>query len=139
MNPQTIINHLLQTSKPLSLLQAKEVLREAYDVDFGIFNHLKQAQVESRLSKPDGKRPLASVALHPAEDWAGKDTQLDMVLRGFADNEVGQIFQISFLEFLQLPVEYTERMMRVSKAILQRKSNQTEAQRQALSAAAAGK
>lgn len=115
------------------------MLREAYDVDFGIFNHLRQAQLESAGMPPELKRPLASVALHPAEEWAGENTQIDVVMRGFADNEVGQIFQISFLEFLSLPVEYAERLMRISKNILQRKSNQTESQRAALAAAAAGR
>lgn len=138
-DPQTVINHLLQTAKPQPLLQVKEMLREAYDVDFGIFNHLKQAQLESAGMKPELKRPLASVALHPAEDWAGKDTQLELVMRGFADNDVGQNFHMSFVEFLALPVEYAERLMRISKTILQRKNNQTDAQRAALTASMAGR
>ena len=119
---------VLQKSKPMSRLNAAQVLSEAYDVTFGIFDHLRQAQIESHSPGPSGKRPLASVALHPAEAWADEKTHMELVFKGFAENQVGDIFKISLLEFLELPVEYAERVMRISKSILARKANQQESQ-----------
>jgi len=120
------------------MLQAKEVLYEAYDVTFGIFNHLKQAQIEKINPESHLKRPLALVALHPAETWAGPKTELDRIMRGFSDNKVAEFFNLSFTEFLELPVEYTEMVMRVCKDALKRKTSETAAQASALAQAAHG-
>lgn len=138
-DPNCILNQVLQKTKPISRLQAAQVLGEAYDVTFGIFNHLKQAQLEASTTSIENKRPLASVALHPAEAWAGEKTNLDVVLRGFAENQVGDIFKMSLTEFLELPVEYAERVMRISKSILTRKNNQQDAQAAAMAAEAANR
>jgi hypothetical protein len=123
-NPDNLIDQILLKSKPMDFLEAKELLYEAYDNTFGIFDHVRQAQLESRSSNADQKRPLASVALHPAEDWAGVDTQLEKVLKGFADNNVKEIFGIGIDVFLNLPVEYAQRIMRISKAVIKRKDTQ---------------
>jgi hypothetical protein len=127
-DPACVLNQVLQHTQPLSQLSAKQVLREAYDVTFGIFDHLQQAQFEKSRPGPQSKRPLASVAMHPAEEWARENSDLDRVMRGFADNDVGGIFKISFPEFLALPVEYAERMMRISKSILARKAQHSSSQ-----------
>lgn len=120
----------------MSRLEAKEVLSEAYDVTFGIFDHLRQAAIEQKTTRPELKRPLASIALHPAEAFASKGTELYKVLEGFAENEVGDTFKISLPEFLDLPVEYAQALMSISKKRLERKSKQVDSQQASLEAAA---
>lgn len=138
-DPNNLFNQVLAKTKPMELMQAKELLAEAYDTTFGIFNHLRQAQIEEKSADPALKRPLALVALHPAEDWAGRHSQLELILRGFADNAVAEHFNISLPEFLDLPVEMAERLMRISKSIMQRKSHDNEAARSQIETAAAGR
>jgi hypothetical protein len=121
-----IFNRVLAETKPLDSIAAEQVLREAFDQTFGIFDHLKQAQIEESArtqKRPELCRPLASVALHPAEDWAGEKTHLDLVMEGFAENRVAELFNISFLDFLDLPVEYAARLMKISKLMLERRKN----------------
>lgn len=102
---------------------------EAYDVTFGVFNHIQQSHIDNnKLTPAEAKRPLSLVALHPAEDWAGEHTSLERVLKGFADNGVGEVFRISLLEFLALPVEYANRLMRISKKAMEKKTQHVEDQ-----------
>ncbi len=107
---------------------------EAYDVAFGIFDHLKQAQSDNAQTNPDLKRPLASVALHPAEAWAGPGKQLETVLKGFEANNVAATFNLSIIDFLNLPVEYAELIMRICKNSVKRKSAQVDEQQAHLEA-----
>lgn len=47
---------------------AKLLLRQIYQQSYGIFDHLGQEKKdESLATEPDQKRPLASIAKHPAE------------------------------------------------------------------------
>lgn len=118
------LNQVLQKVKPMGSIAAQQMLREAYDVTFGIYDHLGAARLESNpLTAPDAKRPLALVALHPAEDWAGQHTTLEYIMRSFADNQVGEIFKISIFEFLDAPVEYAHRLMRIAKKVVESKSS----------------
>lgn len=123
----------------MSQIAAKEVLYEAYDVSFGVFDHLKQSHQDARQGDPALKRPLASVALHPIEAWASKGKQLDTVLNGYVANEVGATFNLSLIEFLDLPVEYAEMVMRICRENLQRKTNDVANQQAGLEAAAGTK
>lgn len=78
------------------------MLREAYEVTYQIFDHLAQHQKNKQLDDPALKRPLASVALHPAEDLSGV-LKLYERLRRFADCEVANYYGISLTEFLSYP------------------------------------
>ncbi len=128
-----MIRQVLEHVKPAGQHEAKEGLRMAYDIDFGIFDHRAQALKEQSLTdNPENaahRRPLALVELHPAEDWAGRGTYLDRLMRKFADLGVGTLFNVSFSEFLDFPVEYTRKMMKIAEETAKTKSD--DAARQA--------
>lgn len=113
----------MQKAKPVNRAQAKLLLRQAYQTSFGIFDYFRQAHIDDNAIDPSIKRPLASVALHPAEDWSQMTTEFDRVVRGFSDNNIGETFKISLLEFLELPIEHAARLMRLGKETLRRKQS----------------
>lgn len=94
----------------------------AYDIDFGIFDHRAQLAKEDSMLSPEGKRPLALVELHPAEDWAGDKSELTTVFQSFLDSEVHERFGLSLVEFLELPVEWAQKILKLAQAHHKKKS-----------------
>lgn len=99
----------------MSPMAAKELLYQAYESSLGIYDYVSQAVEESRIKNPSLKRPLSSVALHYAEDYTGQNTRLGQVAKAFYQFNMAVKFGYSFSEFLQLPIEYVDLLMRIAK------------------------
>jgi hypothetical protein len=76
---------------------------ENYETLFGIYNH--------DLEEKD--RPFALVEMHTAEDTYTSSLLYER-MREFAYHKVDSTFQISFLDFLALPVHMATEMMLVA-------------------------
>jgi hypothetical protein len=83
-------------------MAAELLLREAYDITYGIFDHVKQAQIEKKSTDVRIKRPLALVEFHPAEDTSGASRFKEAALM-FAKLKIHERWGISFLEYLENP------------------------------------
>lgn len=83
------------------------LLQEAYTQSFGIFDYVRQAVLDQTAVSPDQRRPLAQVALHPAEDYAGT-SEMRAIVKRYADFKVKERYLLSLYDFLELPHEYAE-------------------------------
>lgn len=88
-------------------------MKDLYETRFGIFNH---AEPSSK------KNPLATVLHHPAEE-----TLLNSALRDtieeFAVYNLGELFNMSLTEYLQLPRPYVELIRSIKDDIIKKKDN----------------
>ncbi len=99
----------------MSVVAGKELLYQAYDLSFGIFDYIKQRYNEDRIKNPANARPLSSVALHPAEDMSGPGNRYDQIAKAFIEFKMAATLGYNLTEFLDLPVEYVERLMRIAR------------------------
>ncbi len=62
---------------------------------------------------------MASVAFHPAEDH-NTASLLEDTMRVFKDLPIKEIFRISYPEFMKLPIDYVEMMIKIAKEHLEK-------------------
>lgn len=67
--------------------------RMLYDIDYGIFDH----RAKSR------ERPMAAVAMHPAENIIEGSMQYE-VIRNYHRFNINKVFSMSLFDYLELPV-----------------------------------
>lgn len=96
-----------------------QLLREAYDQTYTIHDYARQVHFERSKPPLDKYRPLSSVALHSAEDYVGTGREKWLTKR-FADLKVGSRFNISYMEFLDLPRWMVEFMIKDAEAEVNR-------------------
>lgn len=77
--------------------EAKELLAKVYETTYGIYNHAYAAI-------PGKKRPLASVAMHDAED-NGRSSRLYNYIESYFDESIQKHTGLSLQDFLDLPRE----------------------------------
>ena len=106
---------VLKDHKKVSLLVAKELLLEAYEIDFKLFDHVKQSQIEKNSKIADLHKPLSLVAMHPTELNSGPGTRFNQLAAEFMELKIGELFRIDFLDFLDLPVEKSVELRELAK------------------------
>ena len=111
----SLMSRLLLESKKMSVLAGKELLYQAYDLSFGIYDYIRQRYNEDRDKKPATARPLSSVALHPAEDLSGPNTRFGHIAKAFIEFKMADALGYNLTEFLDLPVEYVELLIRIAR------------------------
>lgn len=103
--------------KTLSSVESQILLRELYDSNFQIAQH------------GDVRRPLSLVSMQTKET-IGPFSREFRVYRRFAALRVGELFNISVNEFLQLPREKVEMMFQIAEdKTLVEDRNQSEIQK----------
>lgn len=85
------LRELLQRDGAYPKMETKALLREAYETTYGIYDHTQP-----------GAKPLASVAYREAEDPELYSPYREFARR-FRRLRVGDVFHISWVEFLALP------------------------------------
>ena len=90
----------------------KLLLIDRYDTGYGIYNH------DSIIND----RPLAVIAMHPAEDISLVSTIRERVEQ-FAQLQVGKFFNISFKEFLEFPNDVVLMILETSSKMQQKDSS----------------
>ena len=83
-------------------IQRKVVLQDLYETEFNIYNHLRS-----------GNRPLASVAYFECEDFTD-NCQLPDMATIYIDKDIGKLFNLSLVEFLELPSSVCDTMIKTS-------------------------
>ena len=83
-----------------------------YETDYGIYNHDADRNPYS----------LALVAMHPAENPM-PGCKLYERMRRFAKSKVGDVFHISFTDFIQLPTHMVLEMFQIAEDVT--KANNT--------------
>ena len=118
------IDEIYAIKKSVDSITAKMLLREAYEIDYNVFDHDR-----------DTTRPLALVAMHPKEN-ASEHSELYNTIRRFELYGVGAKFNVTLAEFLSLPREITTLILdicgdRVTKENAEVNTTLNEVQRQA--------
>lgn len=90
-------------------------LNEAYQMTYGLFDHLGQAHKEKISGKPHDKRPLAIIAKHKAESF--DNTYLTAFLFKYAQSNVYEIFHITVNELLSFPRTVVEEIFRITEIV----------------------
>jgi len=87
---------------------------DLYEREFGICHH-----------GDANSNPLSSVLYHDEEDvW--KDSALRDLIEDFASYDMGSLWNMSFIEFLSLPMPYTQIMKEVRDRVIARKGNELD-------------
>lgn len=108
----------------LDSYSTKLLLLEAYETFYEIYNH--ESVPTNRNGEP--KRPLAVVAKHPKED-ADTYSRLYRIFYRFVDMRIGQMFNIDFGSFLNLPHDYVEHMFKVATDVMEQRKRDPKLQR----------
>lgn len=103
----SLLIRVLREAKKTDHLTGRSILYQAYETTFGVFDYMAQAMTEHAQLDPDLKRPLASVALHFAED-VSSTSRLYELIRAFKDRKVYSVMGLSLTEFLDLPHDICE-------------------------------
>lgn len=93
----------MEKAPKLCSTDAELLLREAYEITYGLFNH-DDMTVD---------RPLALVAMHPGENTAVGSTLYGRIEQ-FAELEIAKYFGISLIEFFELPTDVVNKIMETS-------------------------
>jgi hypothetical protein len=101
---ETLVAKLISTYRKSSSLEGQQILREAYDQSYGIFDYTRQAHIERSTSNKSLYRPLSSVAIHYAEDVVGTD-EMASVIEQFGRLRIYERFGLDLIQYLSLPRE----------------------------------
>lgn len=110
----------MANSRQLNSTEAAIVLRDTYDLTYGIFDH-----------EHDLSRPLALVGKHEREDTTEYGA-LYRVIYQFNTYEVNKNWGLNLSEFLELPREIGRLLLRISSENSERSLQPTKAQIDAL-------
>ena len=114
-DPNSLFYTVLEKNPKVSYLQGKELLFQVYENMFGIYDYMAQDAKERLVTSLDQKHPLSSVEIHPAELNSGSEQKYDQITKAFADSKLSSYFGVSWIEFMSLPVEHAERLLRVAQ------------------------
>lgn len=103
---------MLLQAKPVNQVEARLMLMQAYETTFDIFDHIKHEAMDESVTDIDNRRPLASMAMHRAED-ASSESRLYGTIELFSDRDVHKFFGLSLNEFLDLPHDICEHILTV--------------------------
>jgi hypothetical protein len=96
----------LKTVPRVCSTDAKLLMLEHYETQFRIYNH--------DAPPPQGMTSdFALVAMHPGEDTLSSSLMRERAEQ-FAHHKVGDYFNISWLDYLSLPVEQAAMIMEIS-------------------------
>jgi len=112
---------LLQGDRIKTWAEARKLLGDAYNTRYGIFDHIQQEALDDNPAvDPSLKRPFASFEIHPAEEYT-EHSQLFKLLDVFPNKKIGELYNISFLDFINCPPEVVEKMIAVCDKIMSSK------------------
>lgn len=97
-------------------VDAQIIMRDFYENAYGIYPHLKK----------NGNRPLASVALHPAEELID-DSLLEEAVRSYIARGVRDLYNLSIVEFLELPQHVVNLLVKIADESMSKKHVQASA------------
>lgn len=125
LSKDSIFVRTLHEAKKTDLRTGRQHLQQAYETTSGIFDHLAHAFMDDAQTNPGLKRPLAAVALHPAEDTTTVSLKRER-FRQFKDAKVYATTGMSWDVFLEQPREMVEFILEECRADLVRAGKVTD-------------
>lgn len=103
------IGNLLKTLPKIQEVDARIVMQDQYEYQFGIFNHGAASS-----------RPFSSVAMFPSENYTERSAYYD-ALTEYAEGNYREIWGLDIQQFLDQP-QYIVKMMReITNNVMQKK------------------
>ena len=96
----------------LGCVDAVQLIYNFYDTEYKIYNH---AQVNN-------KRPLASIAFHECEN-VNDNSLLESVMRMYVVKSIKDIFGLSLVEYMDLPIDIVEMLNSIADKENNKKAN----------------
>jgi|JFJP01.1.fsa_nt_gi hypothetical protein len=93
----------------MSSTDLKSVLQQAYETEYSIYNH----------TSGDNK-PLASIAFFDIENSID-GTPLESITRTYISKNLGELYRMSLIEFLELPRDIVEMLIEIANQEMNRK------------------
>ena len=107
-----MVDRLIKESKPVkNVVLAKLLLMEAYDVTYGVFDHITQYNKDKNSKDPEIKRPLSVIAMHETEEVSDVSLLYERI-NSYNDKKVKEYFGISLKELLDLPRDVVEHIFK---------------------------
>lgn len=78
-------------------------LYDLVETRFGIFDHIANGQ----------RRPLSTVAMHPAEDFTA-GSLLERCIRTYVRKNIQDIFKLNVIEFMDLPMDWIDILVTIA-------------------------
>jgi hypothetical protein len=125
LSEDSVFAKTLRHSKKTDYISSRLLLRQAYANTFGIFDYLKQEQLELFSTDAASKRPLAMMALHPAEDHC-KGSRIYELIKLFPILKIYQHYGMSLTDFLELPHDYADLILTESSNRYKKDAEQNE-------------
>ena len=131
------VNMVFETKEKLDPYQARLYLMEAYQMTYGIFDHIGQAHKERIDSSIGTKKPLSLVAMHESETL--DNTHLTTFLTRYAESNVFEIFHLTIDQLLCYPRAVVDEIFKITSTIGNKKAIGLDSIEKVLKNAAAGK
>lgn len=93
-------------------MDAIQLLYNFYDTEYKIYNHAQDSN----------KRPLANIAFHACEN-INDDSLLESVMRMYVVKSIKDIFGLSLVEYLDLPIDIVEMLNGIADKENTKKAN----------------
>jgi len=113
------VDEVFRTKEKLDRHTADMFLKEAYQMTYGIFDHIGQVHKENIDKSPGSKRPLSIIAKHRAESF--ENTHLTAFLKRYAESNVFEIFHLTVTELLQYPRATVEEIFKITEIVSKNK------------------
>lgn len=97
------ISEALAVAPQLKSTDTALLMLDRYETTYGIYDHVNN----------DPNRPLALVAMHPAED-SSTGSLLYESMEMFAELRITKHFGLSYTEYLELPTDYCRELRRIA-------------------------
>ena len=111
-NLDEYVSGLFEKVRQADEVTVKLVLRQLYETEFGIFDHISYNK----------ERPLSGVAMFEAEN-VDSDNALDNVMATYIDKRIKDTFGLSFIEYVSLPRNYIIKMLELCDRETTKKNN----------------
>jgi hypothetical protein len=118
IDEDSFLVNVMRSAPKTDYLTGVQYLRQAYEVTFGIHDHIQQFENEQQNKNPELARPLSSVAIHHAEDLS-KSSRFQYLYKRFAKLEIGQKFNVTLPQFIKLPHEHVMMLFSIAEALLE--------------------
>jgi hypothetical protein len=113
VDPEKFIFSALEKVPKLDGIDGPMLMFDLYESNYGIYNHLQPAILKNK--------PLASVAMHPGEDFTEGSALTDAV-RVYIENNIGDYTKMSLVDFLELTSDVASIIVDQCQAASKRKS-----------------
>lgn len=112
IDPDEFISRAVQNIKKLDQLDARMVLQDLYETEYGIYNHFSK-----------NKSPFASVRMNAGED-INDGSLLEEVIRTYSHKRIHDIFRISLIEFMELPMDIVQMLFLIADEEMSKKTSE---------------